>query len=243
MSRTLFAAAVFAMLGCGAGVIEGPPGSEGAIETTSIDRVSPAGLAAPRSSAAASATVTASASNGGAPEPPPAEPPAAEPPAAEPPAAEPSPAEPPPAEPPPPAARYVRHDVTFYGWADNTPAGAAIAFPTIHAKAGGTGTYDDPLTFATDRDEWPPGTRLYVPFIQKYVVMEDSCTKCSSDWDAGIAHIDIWMTSEASYSTALLACEKAWTRDDLEIEIDPPKGRPVGTAPLFDVTTGTCRTP
>jgi len=79
-------------------------------------------------------------------------------------------------------------EVTFYGWADNSPPGNAIAYPanggqpTIHNAAGGTGTYADPITFATAPTEFSPGTRLYVPFIEKYVVMEDSCGQCTTDW-------------------------------------------------------------
>ena len=64
---------------------------------------------------------------------------------------------------------------TFYGWADNSPPGGAIAYPksdgnpTVHETAGGSGTYADPITFATDKAELPVGTLLYVPFIEKYV--------------------------------------------------------------------------
>src|SRR5438094_683071 len=40
--------------------------------------------------------------------------------------------------------------VTFYGWADNDPPGDGIAYPTRHTAAGGVGSYDDPITVATD---------------------------------------------------------------------------------------------
>jgi 3D (Asp-Asp-Asp) domain-containing protein len=140
--------------------------------------------------------------------------------------------------------------VTFYGWADNSPPGAAIAypkngaFPTLHNTAGGTGTYADPITFASDRTEFAPGTRLYVPFIEKYVIMEDDCGQCDTDWTTAHKwHIDVWMNSNASESSsALIACEDAWTRAQTSVEVNPPSSQLVTTAPLFDPATNTCRT-
>jgi hypothetical protein len=55
--------------------------------------------------------------------------------------------------------------VTLYGWPDNSPPGNAIAYPadggypTIHNAAGGTGTYANPVTFATDQAELPERQR------------------------------------------------------------------------------------
>jgi 3D (Asp-Asp-Asp) domain-containing protein len=139
--------------------------------------------------------------------------------------------------------------VTFYGWADNSPPGAAIAYPsggaypTLHQVAGGTGTYADPITFATDPTEFGPGTRVYVPFIQKYVVMEDSCGQCATDFTTRKFHIDIWMNSSASENaSSLISCEDSWTRSQTDIELNPPATRSVTTAPLFDPSTNTCRT-
>jgi 3D (Asp-Asp-Asp) domain-containing protein len=140
--------------------------------------------------------------------------------------------------------------VTFYGWADNSPPGGAIAYPmsdghpTLHETAGGTGTYADPITFATDKAEFPVGTRLYVPFIEKYVMMEDDCVECDSDWTSAHKwHIDLWMNSDDSENpSALASCEDRWTRDSTSVEIDPPDGRTVTTTPLFTPATNTCRT-
>jgi 3D (Asp-Asp-Asp) domain-containing protein len=140
--------------------------------------------------------------------------------------------------------------VTFYGWADNDPPGGAIAYPksdgypTLHETAGGTGTYADPITFATDKAEFPVGTILYVPFIEKYVMMEDDCAECDSDWTSGHKwHIDLWMNSNAAESSSsLVSCEDRWTRDSTSIEMDPPADRTVTPAPLFDPSTNICRT-
>ena len=48
--------------------------------------------------------------------------------------------------------------VTGYTIHDNDPAGRAIAYPgTFHAQAGGTGTYDDPITLAAQAGDYAPG--------------------------------------------------------------------------------------
>jgi hypothetical protein len=70
--------------------------------------------------------------------------------------------------------------LTFYGYWDNTPPGSAIAYPQIHKTAGGTGTYADPITFATDKSELAPGTIIYVPRVEKYFIMEDDCEECDA---------------------------------------------------------------
>jgi len=140
--------------------------------------------------------------------------------------------------------------MTFYGWPDNSPPGGAIAypknggFPTAHNTAGGTGTYADPITFATDKAEFPVGTVLFAPVIEKYLVMEDDCAECDTDWTSSQKwHIDVWMNSNgADDSNAVLDCEDQWTKSTTVVEIDPPPGRPATAPPLFDTTTNVCRT-
>jgi 3D (Asp-Asp-Asp) domain-containing protein len=140
-------------------------------------------------------------------------------------------------------------EVTFYGWDDNSPPGNAIAYPkcagypTIHDAAGGTGTYADPITFATDKDEIAIGSIVYAPFIEKYLVMEDDCGQCDTDWGSMIWHIDVWMNSNGTEDpTALENCEDQWTQCATTIVLDPPPGLTVTTNPLFDPATNTCRT-
>jgi 3D (Asp-Asp-Asp) domain-containing protein len=141
-------------------------------------------------------------------------------------------------------------EMTFYGWDDNSPPGNAIAypknggFPTIHDAAGGTGTYADPITYATDKSELPIGTIVYAPVIEKYLVMEDDCGQCDTDWSGSMMwHIDVWMNSDGTESaSALTACEDQWTQSMTTIEINPPPGRMVTTSPLFAPSTDTCRT-
>jgi 3D (Asp-Asp-Asp) domain-containing protein len=140
--------------------------------------------------------------------------------------------------------------MTFYGWPDNSPPSSAIAypanggFPTVHDAAGGTGTYADPITFATDKDEFPVGTVLYAPAIDKYLVMEDDCAECDTDWSGSMKwHIDVWMNSNAAANAnAVLACEDQWTQTSTVVEVNPPPSRTITTPPLFDTSTNTCRT-
>lgn len=73
---------------------------------------------------------------------------------------------------------------TGYSFWDNTPPGTAdISNPVIHSKAGGTGTFTDPITVAVghsitngkDTLDYPKGTKFYAPFLRKYFIVEDSC--------------------------------------------------------------------
>ncbi|WP_152683793.1 hypothetical protein [Pseudarthrobacter siccitolerans] len=73
---------------------------------------------------------------------------------------------------------------TAYTWYDNTPAGsAAISHPVLHQTAGGTGTFDDPITIAvghslaTGEDvlDFPAGTKIYLPDVRRYFIVEDTC--------------------------------------------------------------------
>ncbi|WP_147294383.1 hypothetical protein [Arthrobacter sp. RT-1] len=89
-------------------------------------------------------------------------------------------------EPPPPPEDTVGEQVyiTAYTWFDNTPPGSPIiSHPVLHKTAGGTGTYEDPVTIAvghskeTGKDvlDYPPGTRIYLPNVRRYFIVEDTC--------------------------------------------------------------------
>jgi hypothetical protein len=74
--------------------------------------------------------------------------------------------------------------ITAYSWQDNTPPGSpTISNPVLHKQAGGTGTYQDPVTIAvghstaTGRDvlDFPAGTRIYLPDVRRYFIVEDTC--------------------------------------------------------------------
>ena len=74
--------------------------------------------------------------------------------------------------------------LTGYSFWDNTPPGsAAIARPVLHKRAGGVGSYKDPITIAVGHRiddgvqslDFEPGTRFYLPELRKYAIVEDVC--------------------------------------------------------------------
>jgi hypothetical protein len=137
---------------------------------------------------------------------------------------------------PAPAQQVTRKvEVTFYAAADNDPPGSTdIAYPNSrHAAAGGTGTFADPLSLATDPREIRPGVVVYYPPIRKYFVMEDDCAPCIDEWNANRnPHVDLWMAG--SKDPVVQDCEAALTPDDPDtVIINPPANLPVDTKPLF----------
>jgi len=144
--------------------------------------------------------------------------------------------------------------ITFYGWWDNTPPGGVISYPRLHPAAGGTGTFADPITFATYKGELKPGTRVYVPRIGKYFIMEDSCQGCQADWtgkgpDGGpkLYHIDLWLGGQGGNPMAAINCEGALTDANPDgtpklepVLVNPPASLTVDTAPIFNTRTGRC---
>jgi hypothetical protein len=144
--------------------------------------------------------------------------------------------------------------LTFYGWWDNTPPGGDIAFPRIHNTAGGRGTFADPVTFATASAELSPGTKVYVPRVKRYFIMEDSCQECGEDWSGhgpnggpGLRHIDLWIGGRGGSAFDAIDCEDALTHynDDgtpvLEpVVVNPSANEVVDPTPLFNTSTGEC---
>jgi hypothetical protein len=81
-------------------------------------------------------------------------------------------------------AKTLKAYTTGDSWFDNTPPGSAtISHPVLHKKAGGKGTYADPVTVAVGhsivngRDilDYKKGTRFYIPNVRKYFIVEDTC--------------------------------------------------------------------
>lgn len=146
----------------------------------------------------------------------------------------------------------VQAFMTLYGWADNSPPGPGIAHPTcLHASAGGTGTYADPVTFATDVSESPWCQIIYVPYMQRYFIHEDECTECDRDWtNLHLYRFDMWAGGDQNSRhrperRALLRCESTWTRAgsvtdpaNPTVVVDPPPTLTVTTAPIFSPVSG-----
>jgi hypothetical protein len=140
---------------------------------------------------------------------------------------------------------------TYYGWYDNTPPGCATAYSGC---AGGTGTYQHPITFASDKHEFPVGTVLYYPTIEKYVRMGDDCQECDQDWsgkgpDGGprLHHVDLWIGGQGGNEFDVINCEDALTQGTpsgapllTPFIVNPPADMPVSTEPLFDSVTNHC---
>mmetsp|Transcript_105936 Transcript_105936/g.129227 ORF Transcript_105936/g.129227 Transcript_105936/m.129227 type:complete len:231 (+) Transcript_105936:22-714(+) len=136
----------------------------------------------------------------------------------------------------------VSAETTFYGARDNCPPGGDIAYPQIHNKAGGNGTYKDPITYAGCREATKPGTIIYVNFLQKYFIMEDDCEECDHDWISRKKwHFDLWMGPDnVTPGDYLVACEDAMTKSSTTVIIDPPNNLAVNMKPLFNGTSLQC---
>jgi len=147
---------------------------------------------------------------------------------------------------PPQTTGTVQAFMTLYGYVDNSPPGTDIAHPCLHSGAGGTGTYADPVTFATDVQELPWCEIIYVPYMDRYFIHEDECSECDHDWKKFQKYrFDMWAGGDAASvhqpeKKALLRCESTWTRgnsirdkNNPTITLDPPPDLPVTTTPIF----------
>ncbi|KAI1811062.1 hypothetical protein GGS20DRAFT_564791 [Poronia punctata] len=129
---------------------------------------------------------------------------------------------------------------TFYGVPDNDPAGSdAIAF-SCGARgyhAGGTGTYDDPLTFASRvGSSYGECEIVYAPYLKKYIRNEDTCAACDTgEW------VDVFTGNSNNGGDAQVECENRLTPDGTQSIIrDPARDLEVDETPLF--SSGTCNT-
>lgn len=133
----------------------------------------------------------------------------------------------------PPSDEKVMTDVymTAYTWFDNTPAGSPdISHPVLHREAGGTGTYEDPVTVAvghsleTGKDvlDIPAGTRIYVPHVRRYFIVEDTCGDgptpedgpCHSgaeEYGGASVWIDLWISGEGGSRSSARSCARKLT--------------------------------
>jgi 3D (Asp-Asp-Asp) domain-containing protein len=128
-------------------------------------------------------------------------------------------------------AQEVVSYVTFYGFDDNddgnpTHLGTDVISDTaIHSRANeDLGTYERPGTLATDANFLPRGTKVYVPALERYYVMEDTCVECSKDWLKNKPHVDLYVSGTGP---ELAACEDRLTMETTKIIIDPPPDLPV----------------
>lgn len=111
-------------------------------------------------------------------------------------------------------------------------------YSTVHNLAGGTGTYDDPITFASQKNEFQPGQRIYIPILHRYFLKEDWCSTCYTRKDDKW-QTDLWIgkVSQAQLnSTDPHNAINWWFRTT--IIVNPPRGLDVSTSPLKQVRLG-----
>ena len=105
--------------------------------------------------------------------------------------------------------------VTFFGSPDNDPPGTANTAYDCgvgrNFQAGGVGSWDNPLTFATADGEYDTCEVVYAPYLKKYLRHEDWCAQYTEDWGRGIKHIDVWTGTVANGGQAQIQCENNLT--------------------------------
>lgn len=132
--------------------------------------------------------------------------------------------------------------VTGYAFWDNTPPGSAeISKPVVHRKAGGKGSYEDPVTIAVGHViengrqtlDFPPGTRLYIERLRKYAIVEDVCGDGHRPQDGpchtgykGHPWLDIYIGGSKQSRAETVACARKITAIQ-EIVINPEPHYPV----------------
>ncbi|MCV2868881.1 hypothetical protein OEW28_09595 [Defluviimonas sp. WL0002] len=132
--------------------------------------------------------------------------------------------------------------LTGYTYWDNTPPGsAAIARPVVHRRAGGSGTWADPVTIAVGHRidngrqslDYPAGTRFYLPRLRKYAIVEDVCGDGAKPQDGpchtghrGHPWLDIWIGGRGQSQEASDLCARRITAVQQAI-INPPRDLPV----------------
>jgi hypothetical protein len=156
---------------------------------------------------------------------------------------------------PSPVEREIRAYLGGYSFADNTPENsAAIDHPVVHTTAGGSGTYDDPITVGVGHVgagddtvlDWPAGTRFYVPNLRRYLVVEDTCGDgdrpedgpCHTGYPAdATTWLNVWVGGEGEAAQAPRPCMTAiqgvWT-----VFVNPSPDYAVEPGPIYEA--GAC---
>jgi hypothetical protein len=160
-----------------------------------------------------------------------------------------------PAPTPQPSPGEIKFDayLTGYGWPDNTPAGANISHGVIRTKAGGVGTFSDPITIAVGHSiingkdilDFPKGTKFYIPTLRKYFIVEDTCGDgntpqngpCHTGYN-GLPWLDAWVGGENAPASSVYACEEKITGVHAVIQ-NPSATYLVVPGPVFNVTCAT----
>ncbi|HVV39110.1 MAG TPA: hypothetical protein VHD31_02170 [Candidatus Paceibacterota bacterium] len=152
---------------------------------------------------------------------------------------------------PAPASNEIRFQayLTAYTYWDNTPPGSSdISNPIIHSKAGGTGTFSDPITVAVghsisggkDTLDYPAGTKFYLPYIKKYFIVEDTCGDgntpqngpCHTGYE-GHPWLDLWIDGANGTRSSSNTCAEDITEVHLVIQ-NPASNYAVSAGPVYN---------
>ena len=105
-----------------------------------------------------------------------------------------------------------------------------MSIATLLGAMVSKGTGGHPATVAV-KGPWAPDTRMYLPYLSRYLIVEDLCASCMNDW------IDVWAGGAGKPKSSVLPCQDALyhrgPRDPsgrVEVEIDPPSWYPVVNA-------------
>lgn len=144
--------------------------------------------------------------------------------------------------------------ITGYSYWDNTPPGSAdISHSVIHSKAGGVGTFNDPVTVAVGHSivgrqdilDWDAGTKFYIPNLQRYFIVEDTCGDggapqngaCHTGYPSSTSTwLDVYVDGKSTSSSKSDACMGKITGAS-KVIVDPASDYKVSAGPISD---GTC---
>jgi hypothetical protein len=123
-------------------------------------------------------------------------------------------------------------ELTGYSFQDNQGGNnAKISCPQIHQEAGGTGTYEDPITVASggksgssSGDGIKCGDRFYLPSVKRYVIVEDT----GNTPNKSMPHLDMWVADDPGSK-----CMNQMSGTVTAIP-RPPPGLPVLAGPISD---------
>lgn len=122
-------------------------------------------------------------------------------------------------------------ELTGYSYQDNSPPNSSnICCSVLHSRAGGRGTFNDPITVAVPGSgkslETPVGTRFYLPTVNRYVVVEDSGASKMNR-----VHLDVWVDGKDLPKRFSDNCMDEITGRVTAIK-NPAAGLPVTSGPL-----------
>jgi len=137
--------------------------------------------------------------------------------------------------------RSMYAGVQLSDWYDNGDS-ATIAYPVLHKQAGGTGTYADPITFASTTKAFAPGAIVYVNYLQKYFIMEDDCGPTCANAYPRQTIVVLWINGRGVNPNAATNCEYSLDQTSAAVVINPPGNYIVSSAPLLS-SSGQCFRP